>query len=188
MFALCDVTLWATHQSYLQKDPSTLWGHPVAAWSLFLSKCGRNWSDCRRKLKQSIFVEAVNRGLTYLLSFQEFEYLKSAAAFKCLKQLQHCTFIVGALYIISSVALCRHPQIYSDIPPPPPPDPLTPHPTSAVLSVVVLALRTGITLQSPTQERENMAETWRMNCQFSNFQFFSRLFSWILLLRNNRVP
>lgn len=59
----------------------------------------------------------------------------------------------------------------------------------AVLSVLgLMALRPGIRLQSQTQERENMAKTWRMDCRFSNFQFFSRLFSRILLLRNNRVP
>lgn len=48
----------------------------------------------------------------------------------------------------------------------------------------LMALRPGIRLQSPIQERENMAKTWRMDCHFSNFQFFRRLFSRISLVRN----
>lgn len=54
-------------------------------------------SDCRRKLNQSIFAEAVNRGLIFLPLRRFWSESAPAEAFTDLTQLQQCTFIAGAL-------------------------------------------------------------------------------------------
>lgn len=100
VFALSDVTLWATRQSCWQKkNPKTFCPlRPPSGCLVFVP------FQTLEKLKEE--AEPGCKQRANFSFFEAFIVFEASQSFKDLKQLQYCTFIGGALCIIMCVALC----------------------------------------------------------------------------------